>query len=134
MGANWPSRRLSARANDSRVISDRRSETIRVMTAGPNLIVREPREVERAWIAEKLQGWWGSTLIVSANGAWETTRLPALVAARQDDLAGVATFEVSETGVHLITLNRWRRVVEWDQHSWPASWLRPRLQAASAYG
>lgn len=75
------------------------------MTAGPRLIVRDPREFERAWIAEKLQGWWGSTLIVSADGCWETTRLPVLVAAGQDDLAGVATFEISETAVHLITLN-----------------------------
>lgn len=75
------------------------------MTPGPRLIVREPRELERAWIAEKLQGWWGSTLIVSASGSWESTRLPALVAAGEDDLAGVATFEMSETAVHLITLN-----------------------------
>lgn len=46
----------------------------------------------------------GSTLIVSANSS-RKTRLPALVAAGQDDLEGVATFEIRETAVRLITLN-----------------------------
>ena len=69
------------------------------------VIVREPRASERTWITERLHGWWGSTLIVTARGSWETTQLPALVAVDEDELAGVATFEISDAACQLVTLN-----------------------------
>ena len=69
------------------------------------LIVREPLECERAWIAQQLCSWWGSTLIVTSNGCWETSQLPALVAVDGDAVVGVATFEIRDRACQLITLN-----------------------------
>ena len=52
-----------------------------------------------------LAGWWGSTTIVSRGVARDASRLPALVAERDGEIAGVLTFDVCDGELEILSIN-----------------------------
>lgn len=72
-----------------------------------NITVREPREDERAWIREFLEGAWG-TPVVSRGVAHDAPQLPALLAVTGDDIVGLATFRFADGDCELVTLDAMR--------------------------
>jgi GNAT superfamily N-acetyltransferase len=70
-----------------------------------SVTVREPRDDERAWIERFLNQSWGSTTVVSRGVAHDAARLPALLAARGDEIVGLATFRFAEGECELVTLD-----------------------------
>jgi GNAT superfamily N-acetyltransferase len=52
-----------------------------------------------------LAGWWGSTTIVSRGVPHDAARLPALVAERDGEIAGVLTYNVCDGELEIVSIN-----------------------------
>lgn len=52
-----------------------------------------------------LAGWWGSTTIVSRGVARDASRLPALVAERDGEIAGVLTYNMRAGELEIVSIN-----------------------------
>jgi ribosomal protein S18 acetylase RimI-like enzyme len=70
-----------------------------------NVDVRAPQEEENAWIERYLRQSWGSTIVVSRGVAHDASRLPALVAVRDEQIVGLATFRFEDEACELVTLD-----------------------------
>jgi GNAT superfamily N-acetyltransferase len=79
------------------------------MTAQQGILIREPHDSERPWIERQLRESWGSPLIVSRGQVHDASRLPALVAAKGDDLVGLSTFRLTAAECELVTLDSFHR-------------------------
>jgi GNAT superfamily N-acetyltransferase len=75
-----------------------------VSRARPALAVRALREDERAWLREHLTLAWGSADIASRGREHDAAALPALVALRGEELAGLATYRIGGGECELVTL------------------------------
>jgi ribosomal protein S18 acetylase RimI-like enzyme len=71
------------------------------------ITVREPREDERAWIQEFLEGTWG-TPVVSRGVAYDAPGLPAFLAVMGAEIVGLATFHFADGDCELVTLDALR--------------------------
>jgi GNAT superfamily N-acetyltransferase len=67
--------------------------------------VRAPQEEENAWIERYLRQSWGSNIVVSRGVTHDASRLPALVAVRDEQIVGLATFRFQNEGCELVTLD-----------------------------
>ena len=72
-------------------------------------LIRPAGADERGQIAEQLRDRWGSPTIVTHGRARDALGLPALVAVRDDQLGGLATYELADGGCELVTLDGFRR-------------------------
>jgi GNAT superfamily N-acetyltransferase len=76
-------------------------------------VVRELRDDERGWLREHLALSWGSAIIASRDREHDAAALPALVALRGEELAGLATFRLADGECELVTIEafvRWQGV------------------------
>jgi GNAT superfamily N-acetyltransferase len=71
-------------------------------------LVRDLRDDERGWLRQHLELAWGSATIVSRDRdrdrEHDAAALPALVAVRGEELAGLATYRVCGAECELVTL------------------------------
>jgi GNAT superfamily N-acetyltransferase len=72
------------------------------------IAVRGPREDERAWIRTFLDGSWGEP-VVSRGVAHDASQLPALLAVQEDEIVGLATFNIADGDCELVTLDALRQ-------------------------
>jgi len=73
--------------------------------AAQTVLIREPRSDEIASIAEHLVRSWGSTIVVTRGRAHDASRLPTLVATRDEGIVGVATYRIEGGECELVTLD-----------------------------
>ncbi|HTX12702.1 MAG TPA: GNAT family N-acetyltransferase [Solirubrobacteraceae bacterium] len=71
------------------------------------IAVRNPREDERAWVRQFLEGAWG-TPVVSRGVAHDAPELPALLAVDGAEIVGLATFHFADGDCELVTLDALR--------------------------
>lgn len=74
------------------------------MSPQPQILVREARPEDRAWIEQQLRASWGSTIIVSRGRAYDANQYPALVAVYDGQPAGLATFRFHDDECELLSL------------------------------
>jgi ribosomal protein S18 acetylase RimI-like enzyme len=70
--------------------------------------IRAVAQDERPWLAEHLELAWGGATVLSRGRAHDVSRLPAIVAVAGEELAGLATFEVTGRSCELVTLEAFR--------------------------
>ncbi len=77
------------------------------MTTADNVSrqVRMLRVDERPWLEQCLTRLWGSPQVVSRGRVHEASRLPTLVCADDDEIVGLATFDVHHDECELVTLD-----------------------------
>lgn len=81
-----------------------------VLDKGPLPIqVREARDEDRTWIAERSARLFGGTVVISRGRAWEPSRLPAFVAIANGERAGLATWRVEAEECELVTIDAWKQ-------------------------
>lgn len=71
-------------------------------------MIRAARADERDLIQSQLRTSWGSATIVSRGRSRDASRLPAFLASHDEDVVGLATFELSGPECELVTLNAFR--------------------------
>lgn len=71
-------------------------------------MIRAARADERDLIQSQLRTSWGSATIVSRGRSRDASRLPAFLATHDEDVVGLATFELSGPECELVTLNAFR--------------------------
>jgi ribosomal protein S18 acetylase RimI-like enzyme len=79
------------------------------MTEQPSILIRAPHLSERAWLEQQLIESWGSTIIVTRGQVRDASRLSALVAVKDDELVGLATFVLENGECELVTLHALRQ-------------------------
>ena len=79
------------------------------MRDAPASAVRDLRDDERGWLREHLTLAWGSPLMMSRGREHDAARLPALVAVRGEELAGLATYRPEGAHCELVSLEAFER-------------------------
>jgi GNAT superfamily N-acetyltransferase len=81
------------------------------------------------WLAERLREAWGSTEIVIRGRLRDASKLPALVYRDEDEVVGLATYELTPEACELVTIDAFR------QHAGVGSALLDALEEeARAHG
>jgi GNAT superfamily N-acetyltransferase len=75
------------------------------MKAPESFVIRPATEDDRAWIVRHLERSWGSPIVVSRGTAHDGSQLPALLAMRGDEHAGLATYHVAGDECELVSLD-----------------------------
>lgn len=75
------------------------------------IVVREPDQADRIWLARQLRASWGTTTIVSRGQAHDAARASSLVALAAGERVGLATFRFDHGQCELLTLDALRRHV-----------------------
>jgi GNAT superfamily N-acetyltransferase len=69
------------------------------------VVVRPAGDLDRDWVRATLLERWGSPVVVSRGRAHRADGLPALVAVRRDERAGLATTRLDGDELELVTLD-----------------------------
>lgn len=75
------------------------------MTEGTPVLVRAAGPEDRSAIVELLTRSWGGTAVVAHGVVFDAARLPALVAERAGVTCGLLTYDESEQGIEVVTLD-----------------------------
>lgn len=78
------------------------------MSSAETFAVRAATEDDRAWIERQLERRWGSTTVVSRGATHDASRLPALLAAQDNEIVGLATYHVAGGACELVSLDSLR--------------------------
>ena len=79
------------------------------MTEQPSIPIRARHVSDSVWLERQLFESWGSTIVVRGGQVHDASRLSALVAARGDELVGLATFILDDAECELVTLDALRQ-------------------------
>jgi GNAT superfamily N-acetyltransferase len=74
-------------------------------STAPKIAVRDRTPDDQAWIEALLARSWGGTRVVSRGALHDASALPALVAERDGERAGLLTYCVSGTSCEVVTLD-----------------------------
>ncbi|MEV4757748.1 GNAT family N-acetyltransferase [Micromonospora sp. NPDC049559] len=69
------------------------------------LAVRPAAAADRERVVRLLGDSWGGTTVVVHGRAYDAAELPALVAERAGALAGLLTYEITDAGLEIVTLD-----------------------------
>ncbi|MFC7550920.1 GNAT family N-acetyltransferase [Plantactinospora sp. GCM10030261] len=72
------------------------------------LVVRTGTGDDRDVIVRTLADSWGGTIVVAHGRAYDAAELPALLALRDDRLVGLLTYEVTDDGLEVVTIDATR--------------------------
>jgi GNAT superfamily N-acetyltransferase len=61
------------------------------------------------WLAERLREAWGSTEIVVRGRLRDASTLPALICRDEDEVVGLATYELTHDACELVTIDAFRQ-------------------------
>jgi GNAT superfamily N-acetyltransferase len=78
------------------------------MSSAETFAVRAATEDDRVWIERQLERRWGSTTVVSRGAAHDASRLPALLAAQDNEIVGLAMYHVAGGACELVSLDSLR--------------------------
>jgi GNAT superfamily N-acetyltransferase len=79
------------------------------MNAPETVLIRAATADDRAWIERHLTRSWGSATVISRGTAHDASHLPALVAVQDDEIVGLATYNVAGDECELVSLDALRR-------------------------
>lgn len=75
------------------------------MTDGTPVLVRAAGPADRSAIVDLLTNSWGGTSVVAHGVVFDAATLPALIAERAGALCGLLTYDESELGFEVVTLD-----------------------------
>ena len=71
--------------------------------------VREKNGRDQAWVDATLRERWGATVIVSRGCLYHAQKHPALIAERDGERCGLATYRLERSGCEILTLDTFPR-------------------------
>jgi GNAT superfamily N-acetyltransferase len=71
----------------------------------PRILVRAATTTDRERIVGVLVASWGGTVVVGHGVRHDAAELPALLAERDDELVGLLTYDVTEHGLEVVTVD-----------------------------